>query len=99
MNIVIIFVTLIVIIGLMAASKLQQPNRRRIHNLFIIALILTLGGCFGLVNHIDSTSNGHAPELWSNSLIWVVLFALGIMTFAFTSIISLYLNAKQTKKS
>ena len=97
MNIAIIFATLVIIIGLIAASKLQQPHKRRIRNLFIFALVLTLGGCFGLVNNLDSITSGRAPDLWSNSLMWVLLFALGIVIFTVASFVSLYLNAKQTK--
>ena len=97
MNIVIILATVVVIIGLLAASKLKQPNKRRVRNLFLIALVVTFGGCMGLVKHIDSITNGLAPDIWSNSLIWVVIFVIGILLFAFTSFFSLYLNANQNK--
>ncbi|MEM7400617.1 MAG: hypothetical protein AAF304_01570 [Pseudomonadota bacterium] len=97
MNISILFATIMVIFGLIAASKLQQPYKRRVRNLFLIALVLTFGGCIGLVKHIDSTTNGLAPDLWSNSLIWVLLFALGIVVFTTASVVSFYLNVKQRK--
>ena len=97
MNIAIILATLVVIIGLMAATNLQQPYKRRIRNLFIIALVITLGGCFGLVKNLDSITSGRDPDMWSNSLMWVILFFLGVVVSAIASAIALYLNAKQEK--